>query len=153
MREKEAFACALRLLNRREHGAFELIQKLTLKGYGKADIEKALIKCQELQLQSDHRYSESLCHVRMNQGYGPLKIKHELQSKNINPDIIDVVLLSKQDSWASLAEMALTKKVKNKTISHFAEFQKLKQFLLYKGFPSDLVVETLENFRATLKVS
>lgn len=70
----KALDCAVRLLARREHGARELAEKLAQKGYNSSDIDEAIARCQSLGLQSDVRFAESRCRLRIRQGCGPLKI-------------------------------------------------------------------------------
>src|SRR5258708_2325254 len=88
----EVLTSALRLLTRREHGAIELSTKLAQKGYKALAIEAALAECQRLNLQSDHRFTEAFCRHRLNQGYGPVKIRNDLRIRQIDRALIEAIL-------------------------------------------------------------
>lgn len=134
----------MRLLTRREHGAQELADKLAQKGYDQMEIAEAVVKCQNLGLQSDVRFVESVCAVRIRQGYGPLKIFQELQAKQIARELIDDVLKQEQNNWLNYAQAVWDKKYKNQETLSYTELQKGQRFLLYRGFPSDIIVKVVK---------
>lgn len=77
----KAFDSALRLLSRREYSAMELCDKLKQKGFNLKDVQNALNECKRLGYQSDERYVESYIRARIHQGYGRLKIRQELKTR------------------------------------------------------------------------
>lgn len=131
----------MRLLARREHGAHELANKLSLKGYIQGDIDTVILECQRLDLQNDQRFVENVCRARTRQGYGPLKIRQELQQLQIDHDLIESVLYQEQD-WLTHAKTVWEKKY-NRCSEHlessYMDIQKQKKFLLYRGFPTDII--------------
>lgn len=135
----QAYACAVRLLARREHGAYELAQKLAQKGYAEAEANAAICECQRLGLQSDMRFAESLCRTRVRQGYGPLRIQMELQNRQIAVELIDDALQDASVDWFNHAIAVKNKKFSNACDLSFEAMQKQKQFLYYRGFPSDVI--------------
>lgn len=135
----KAFDCAMRLLVRREHGMRELINKLSGKGYDRADCEDAVSECQRLGYQSDERFAELFCSARIRQGYGPLRISQELQSKQIDRDLIDTVLGQQQGQWEARAFAAWQKKYKGTESPDYTERKKHQQFLMYRGFSADTI--------------
>lgn len=135
----KAFECAVRLLSRREHGAYELANKLAQKGYADVDIEETLNECQRLGLQNDARFVESLLSTRIRQGYGPLRIRRELQQIQIDRALIDAALQEEADNWLSYATLVWKKKFKEQQALTFSAMQKQKQFLLYRGFSTDII--------------
>jgi regulatory protein len=135
----KAFSAAVRLLARREHGAHELASKLLKKGHMESDIQLAIGDCQRLGLQSDDRFAEGFCRVRIRQGYGPLRIHQELKQLQIDSDLIEEVLRLEQDNWLSHAMAVWNKKFNEQQDVSFELIQKQKKFLLYRGFPSDLI--------------
>lgn len=140
----KAFDCAVRLLSRREHGAAELATKLVQKGYEQEDIPSAISECQRLGYQSDSRFAESLCRVRIRQGYGPLKIAQELQTKQVARELIERVLEQEQDQWLDHALDVWHKKYQKQAVLAFAELQKRQRFLLYRGFPTDVITNVVK---------
>ncbi|KTD25892.1 MULTISPECIES: recombination regulator RecX [Legionella] len=138
-----AFDCALRLLGRREHSARELVIKLAQRGYDSKEVSEAIAQCQRLGLQSDARFVETLCHTRIRQGCGPLKISQELQTKHIDRELIDNVLEREQENWVTYALDVWHKKFKNQGEISFKELQKRQRFLLYRGFTADIIAKVI----------
>ncbi len=135
----KAFDGALRLLVRREHGAHELATKLQQKGHIALEIQEAIVACQQLGLQSDARFAENVCRARIRQGYGPVKIRHELQNLQVDRELVDSVLAKEQDNWLAHAIDVRNKKYKEQGEVPYAALQKQKQFLLYRGFSMDTI--------------
>ena len=135
----KAFDSAMRLLSRREHGAIELFDKLKRKGFDADEAKAALDKCQHLDLQNDRRFVGVYCRSRIRQGYGPLKISQELNSKGIDKELIQSMLHEEQDSWYGYALDVWQKKSKGQLELSFEEQQKQQRFLLYRGFDRDTI--------------
>ncbi len=136
----KALIFAMNLLAKREHGAGELAAKLQQKGYAHGEITAAVSECQRLGLQSDERFVEALCRVRIRQGYGPVRIRQELQSKQITCELIEQVLNQEHDNWADHALAVWQKKYKNQGNNpSFVDLQKRQRFLLYRGFSSEII--------------
>lgn len=130
----DVVAAAMSLLARREHGAQELAEKLAKKGYALADIQSAIAHCQNLGLQSDQRFVEMVVRVRVRQGYGPERIRYEIQQKKIDRALCEQVFLAEQIEWVLHAQRVLQKKYKSSGQHAWPMQQKQKQFLRYRGF-------------------
>lgn len=141
----DAFAAALRLLKRREHGALELARKLIQKGHAEDAVEEALAECQRLGYQSDHRFVEAFCRYRFNQGYGPVKIRHELLTRGIDADLIKQELKMFEAECLSQAESIWKKKFKAHKGCCLREKQKQQQYLLYRGFSVEVISQVLQS--------
>lgn len=139
------FNSAVRLLARREHGEQELLDKLLKKGYASADAQEAIAECQRLGLQSDVRYASSFCRLRIRQGYGPLRIQQELQSKKIDRDLIAQILAEEKEQWLTYARDVWHKK--GSEPPDFAGQQKRQRFLLYRGFPADIIARVVRDLK------
>ena len=137
----KAFDCALRLLSRREHSRFELATKLSQRGFCKTEVNDVIIECQRLGLQSDERFVESFCSHRIRQGYGPLRIREELKSKQIASELIDEALCQEEDNWVSHANTVWLKKYGQQDDIPFNELLKQQRFMSYRGFPSDVIAK------------
>lgn len=141
----KAYACALRLLAKRDHGAYELREKLLKKGYGSLEIQAAIAECQRLNLQSDKHFAKQVCRWRINQGYGPLRIKQELQTKRIDEMLIKEVLQNEQENWLLYAQQVWLKKFKAPNEPSFEELQKQKRFLFNRGFSTELITNLFKD--------
>ena len=135
----EAFAGAVRLLSRREHGAYELHHKLVQKGHIETEVKAALLECQRLGLQCDTRFVENVCRTRIRQGYGPIRIRQELKQLQIDNELIEGVLQQEEERWLFYALEAWKKKYKVPGEVTYLKQQKQKQFLLYRGFSSEII--------------
>ncbi len=135
----KSFESAVRLLARREHGAYELTQKLLQKKFPAVEVQDAISQCLRLGLQSDERFVESLCRARIRQGHGPARIRQDLQQVRIDRDLIEQALDAERENWATYARDVWVKKYGAQEDHSFAEIQKQKQFLLYRGFSVDTI--------------
>lgn len=148
----KAFASAVRLLSRREHGAIELCDKLKRKGFSAIEAREALHQCQQLDIQNESRFVEMYSRTRIHQGYGPLKISQELSSKGVDKDLIQDVLQQEEDNWLDYALDVWQKKSKGQCEMSFSDIQKQQRFLLYRGFGMDIVVRVVKELAKELVV-
>lgn len=125
---------ALRLLARREHSCFELLQKLRLRGYGDAEIHTTLDALQEKGWQSDLRYAECYVGHRSKLGYGPIHIQRSLLKKGLAFDLIEKVLGCEEWQWFNIALAVYQKQIRLKKTA--AEAVK---FLQNRGFTQDII--------------
>jgi len=139
----KAFDCAVRLLARREHGAHELAGKLIQKGYSQEDTENAIVECQRHGWQSDSRFVEAVFNTRIRQGYGPLRISQELQNKYICRELITAKLDEYEEQWQEHAHAVWQKKFMPP--ENFIDMQKQQRFLLYRGFPIEIIAQLFKN--------
>lgn len=140
-----AYNYALSLLAKREYCVTELINKLALKGFESDIICLVIAKLKDLNLQNDERYVEMICHARIRQGYGPLRIKQELISKNIASYLIDDILAQERNNWTEYALSVWLKKY-NKDVEYSAEeIQKQKSFLYARGFSAETIVKVFKH--------
>ncbi len=93
---------AIDLLARREHGFVELKRKLALR-FPYDLLEQELIRLREQGLQNDARFVESYVYSRKQKGYGPVRIRSELNQKCIDNEVINQYLCEDEDSWTKLA--------------------------------------------------
>jgi regulatory protein len=139
----EAFNSAMRLLARRDHGASELSQKLTRKGFHSEEASHAVAECHRLGLQNDSRFIEHYAAYRMGRGYGPLKITQELKAKGIEAELIQSVLEQDKDIWLTIAREVWRKKTQGRRDFSLSELQKYQRFMMYRGFPMEIIAEGL----------
>ncbi len=78
---------ALGLLSRREHSRVELSKKLTPHAESAEQLSQVLDELERLKYLSDERFVASLVH-RKSAKHGLLKIKHELHSHKLAPELV-----------------------------------------------------------------
>ena len=105
------------------------------------DIQDALQECQRLGFQSDSRFVDNVCRTRIRQGYGPIRIRQELNHLQVELELIDAMLQQEQDHWFAHALAVWKKKYKEQSELSYTELQKQKQFLLYRGFSTDTITQ------------
>jgi regulatory protein len=86
--ENELWDYALRALARRAHSSGELKQKLAGRAHTRADVDATMAKLREYGFADDTKFSEAFAGSRLqNQGFGRIRVLHELRSKRIPPAI------------------------------------------------------------------
>jgi len=131
---------AMDLLSRREHSAYELTQKLKQRDFDMDAIEAAIEELQQDNLQSDNRFVESMVNYRVNAGFGPLKIQHELRRKGISGERVDDYLSALTVDWQALMEAQRSKKFGQDIPSDYKEKMKQARFLQNRGFSPESVM-------------
>lgn len=122
------------LLARREHSRFEIQQKLRKKGVSVSVLNPILDELVDENLLSDERFTESYIHHRASQGYGPVRIRLELQERGVTAVLIEQLLDESATSWFELAAEVYKKKYGNEKTPDLAAQAKQQRFLLYRGF-------------------
>ena len=97
-------------------------------------------------MQSDDRYTESYVHMRRKRGYGPLKIKQELQQRGISSELLDTHVKFNDEIWFDTACQAYEKKFAGRRIDSANERAKRMRFLQSRGFTGDIIQKTFTNF-------
>lgn len=133
---------ALRLLARREHSRFELKQKLLLKKFPAALIDRVLDLLAAQGWQDDLRFAQMYARTRIAQGDGILKLQAKLQACRVSEAIIAEVLPTDSAFWQQQIQRKWHKKCQFST-TDFAKRAKDIRFLQSRGF-------TLEQIRAVI---
>lgn len=126
----------MRILTRREHSQRELQIKLRLRKFDHLEIDKVLKELKELDLQSDLRFAESYAQMRINKGYGPIRIANELQERGIDDTTISAVISADNEFWLQHAKKVHKKKFSRKAVN-INEKAKQVRFMQYRGFSSE----------------
>ena len=138
-------AC-LQYLIRREHSQKELLQKVSAKGFSRSDIDLVITELVEQGLQSDTRFAESYARSRVHRGFGPLRIKAELQQRGAGDCYFDMAVEDIAGSWQELLEQVYEKKYGADTSAiDIKEQLKRSRFLQQRGFSTEMIRELLKN--------
>ena len=130
----------MNLLSRREHSASELLQKLLQRGYEHDDILAAIEQLQADNLQSDSRFTESFVNQRVNAGYGPVKIQHELRHRGVASELVDNYLDKFDGEWQQRMLDLKIRKFGAEIPADYPEKMKQARFLQNRGFSPELVM-------------
>lgn len=135
---------AIQLLSRRDHGRYELSQKLLLKGYDEPSIEKAIEFCADHQYLDDLRYAKSQVRQAVYKGHGERRIRQELGQKRVDDHTIDQAMEEEPQDWFELAKNTAYKKFRGQKAQDAKQYAKQVRFLQYKGFSFDQISYALE---------
>ncbi|MCU7836595.1 MAG: recombination regulator RecX [gamma proteobacterium symbiont of Taylorina sp.] len=145
---------AMNILAVREHSTLELRKKLSnklrtllsrkeksLPDSEQFDelIEIVLQKLIIDNLLNEARFTESFIRSRLNKGFGPVKITHELNERGIPNDLINDYLESSYDFWQQRIETVHHKRFGNMPPKDYQEQTKQSRFLYQRGFSGELI--------------
>ncbi len=143
---------ALQLLGNRVHSRKELVLKLTQKGFGTEQIEETLKYLDEQGYLDDEEFAVQLVKVRKERNpKGSIFVRRELLQKGVAEEIIEKVIA---EHYPLCDEIEIARKVMEKKIGsdhsrsrqdYFKEHQRLKQFLIGRGFQFEVIDEVLED--------
>jgi len=144
VKRQTLYGRAVNLLARREHSAAELRIKLANTEVTEEEIEQLLLQLVEMGLQSDDRFAENYVRYRSQRGFGPLRIRQELNERGVASDIADEHLRQIEVDWFELAHTARCKRFGENSPSDFKERAKQQRFLQHRGFSHEQINESLK---------
>ncbi len=131
---------AFNLLNRKDYTEFELVEKLSNKGFSEATIVDVVEYLKKKRFIDDERYVENYIYFRLKSGYGKFKIVHDLKKKGVDESLIYDKLkdINELESARDVFErkMEILKNKDNAT-------SKIFQFLQRRGYSYDTINELL----------
>lgn len=137
-RRSQIEAVCLRLLARREHSQKELLDKLALRGFQRDEAEPVIAALAERNWQNDGRYAECYIRQRIASGYGPLRIRYELQQRGIDNTDLDAQA-EEQGGWQNLLLDVYCGKYDDETSLSQNEWLKRSRFLQQRGFSGEMI--------------
>lgn len=137
---------ALGLLSRREHTRLELAGKLKAKEFPATEIEALLDDLQREGLQSDARFAESYVYSRTRRGFGPLRIRQELQARGVTESLVSTHIDFNDPQWLALACQEYGKKFKDPRVASAKERARRMRYLQNRGFTGDIIRQTFVRF-------
>lgn len=138
----------LRLLTRREHSQRELLEKLALRGFSQDEALPVLEQIAEQNWQNDERFADVFVRQRIASGYGPLRIRYELQQRGITGVDLEALAVEAAGGWLeSILALYGRKYAAEQSLSQ-AEWVKRSRFLQQRGFSG----ETIKQLLAELKI-
>ena len=131
---------AMDFLARREHSEQEIRHKLRSREFDEDAIESAIDGLKEDGLLSDQRFTEAYVYQRFNAGYGPLKIRYELQQKGVDSSLVDACLMPLDDDWQQSMQQQRARKFGAVLPEDYRERMKQARFLQNRGFSPESVM-------------
>lgn len=129
-----AYAQALKLLARREHGRAELAQKLSRRGREQTHIEQALQRLGEAGYQSDARYAQARAAELQRRRYGPLRAQAELRARGVDEQAIAEAVQVDDEAWYRACRAARAHVFGRQSPATVRELSRLQRQLQMRGF-------------------
>ena len=139
---------AFDLLALREHTRRELGTKLGRKFHDKDLIDELLDELKAAGLQSDKRYAEMFLRQRIRKGHGPKRIKVDLDSKGIDPELSNMLLSSDGIDWRQLVLTLLQRKCGEKRDLSKADMARSGRFLAQRGFSTEQIYQAFRDYNS-----
>lgn len=130
----KALRSAANMLARREHSVFELTRKLQQRDIPPEVIDRVIAVLIADRLLSNERYAESYVRMRSNRGYGPTRIRMEMQERGVEEVLIEEYLDGADVDWFALAREVRERKFGEESPAAFEQRAKQMRFLQYRGF-------------------
>jgi regulatory protein len=135
----------VKLLARREHSARELAAKLEARGYESADVAETLGTLQSKSLQSDARFCESYAHHRVQRGYGPVRMRQELEQRGVDKTLIRDTLDGLGVDWAAHLAGVRSGRFGAHFPADLKEKTRQMRFLQQRGFSAESIRRLFRN--------
>ncbi|TVQ94695.1 MAG: regulatory protein RecX [Chromatiaceae bacterium] len=135
---------ALKLLTNREHSRAELARKLGARGYPAPAIEAVLDGLIADGLLDESRLLAAYVAERLEKGFGPLRIRAELQGKGLSDARISPYLDLDEETCLARMTAARARRFGPVQPADRAELARQARFLEYRGFPSHLIARLLD---------
>lgn len=142
---KKAITYLLKILTKREYSVYDLREKLASR-YEENVAEQALNYALEHNYASDERYSEMFTRYRANNHYGAIKIRYDLQQKEIDESIIDAAIDQCEINFQEKLEEYFSSKFDSADLADFKLKAKIFRNLLNRGYSSDEINTCFEHF-------
>jgi regulatory protein len=149
---RRALNSALRILARRDHSQAELVQKLTVRGYGEEVVQRVAAECRRLNYLDDERAARQIIDRMKRKGMGARRIRGELQRRGLQGEPAEALLRA---CVPASEERAMAQRLSFKKWKTFAaepdlpqKKLRLQRFLHYRGFSDSVILDTLKEFRS-----
>ena len=147
---------AVRILAMRDHSEQELRRKLAAPVMGKngpedidatpEDYDKVIAWCIESRYLDDDRFVQQFISSRSRKGYGPARVRQELNQKGISREAVERAMRECEIDWAALARAQAIRKYGEPLPVDFSDKVKVQRFLLYRGYLMEDIQATWRNF-------
>ena len=142
--DKTAYAAAIKLLALREHSTQQIRRKLEQRGYPAIEIDDAIAQLLKDNYLSDTRFAESYLRSRKLKGYGPVRIRLELQERGVGSTIIDEVLEADEGGWFELMRSAYERKYGDEPPQDYNDKAKRCRYLQNRGFAASQITKLVD---------
>ena len=141
---------ALRILTRRDHTVFELLQKLKLRNFNEETIHKVLSECSRLNYLDDERTAQVFLKQLKRKGFGSVRIRHEFRKKGLRGEGFEKIVkdgCSVDDDRVNAKRVLLKKMISfDREPDGRKRQEKMYRFLNSRGFPDAVISELIRRY-------
>jgi len=133
-------------LSRREHSRQELHGKLERRGYESQAIATVLDALEAENLLQDRRFAEVYVDSRTARGFGPVKIRLELQQRGVAAELIDACCDGADPAWGEHAARVWRKRFSQTPADSYSAWAKQARYLQQRGFDASQISAVLGDY-------
>jgi len=130
---------ALRLLNRRDYCAAELVARLVERGATEPVAAQVVADLGRERMVDDARYAEHFVVWHAGRGQGPIRIAHELKELGVAPALVDEAVNATSSDWRARCAKLRRRRFGDEPPAEWKERARQARFLQYRGFSADQV--------------
>jgi len=130
---------ALRLLNRRDYCAAELVARLVERGADKQLAAEVVAGLGRERMVDDARYAENFVAWHAGRGQGPIRIAHELKELGVAATMVDEAVDASSATWRERCAKVRRRRFGDEPPTEWKERGRQARFLQYRGFSADQV--------------
>ena len=119
--------------------------KLARKGCAPDIIEQVVATFVAQSLLSDERFAESVVRSRRRRGFGPLRIRKELEEKGLESEAIGRWVDARNEDWLAELERVRCRKFGGPPPRSYEERSKQARFLQSRGFTFEQIQQALNS--------
>ena len=131
-------------LSRREHSEKEIYLKFVNLVNSKDTLLEEILKLKKEALISNQRYAEAYIRSRFHSGFGPIRIKYELEKKGVIEAIIKTAFQETDLDWDDKLKSEFKKKYESNDMKSSND-NKISKFFLYRGFDLEKISKLIKN--------
>ncbi len=125
---------------------------MALRGFNRDEVEPVISEMAEQNWQNDERYTECYVRQRIQSGYGPTRIRYELQQRGIN-DADPDAQAEEQGGWQNLLLDVYLGKYDDEKLLSQNEWLKRSRFLQQRGFSGEMIKRLFAELKIKLSRS
>jgi len=137
--ESGARLAALRLLNRRDYCAAELVARLVERGVAESAARRVVEALGRERLVDDARYAEHFVAWHAGRGQGPLRMAAELKELGVAPAIVEQAVEARSPAWRERCAKVRRRRFGDEPPKGWKERAKQARFLQYRGFSAEQI--------------
>lgn len=140
---------AMRFLAQRPRSEQEIRRRLQIKGQDADRIDRILVRLRESRLANDHDFAQYWTENRSQfKPRGDRALRSELFQKGVARDVIDTTLDQERDVVDDAYRAGLRRAIQLASLDERAFRERLKMFLMRRGFDWETIEQALKRLRA-----